>query len=107
MMNNRKVINDLNVKIGVLKKDLESKENTVINVLESNKELSQHNNFLENRIGILKLVNKDLLKDLEKKESLIKELNIKLSRAEGQLNDLDNYIKMTTGMSLLDKGDIE
>ena len=107
MMNNRKVINDLNVKIGVLKKDLESKENTVINVLESNKELSQHNNFLENRIGILKLVNKDLLKDLEKKESLIKELNIKLSRAEGQLNDLDNYIKMTTGMSLLDREDIE
>ena len=107
MMNNRKIINELNVKIGVLKKDLESKENTIVNVLEANKELSQHNNFLENRNGILKLANKDLLKDLEKKESLIRELNIKLCRAEGQLNDLDNYIKMTTGMSILDREDIE
>lgn len=107
MMNNRKIINDLNKKIELLEKDKESKENQIINILDANKELSLHNNHLENRNGILKLANKDLLKDLEKKESLIRELNIKLCRAEGQLNDLDSYIKMTTGMSILDREDNE
>lgn len=100
MMNNRKVINSLNKKV----------------------------EYLENRNGILKLVNRDLLKDvdvkdvkistllekidkykkiLEEKELKICELNTKLCRAEGQLNDLDNYIKMTTGISILNREDIE
>lgn len=100
MMNNRKVINSLNRKI----------------------------EYLENRNGILKLVNRDLIKDidekdakittllekidkyeqiLEEKELKICEFNTKLCRAEGQLNDLDNYIKMTTGMSILDREDKE
>ena len=86
MMNNRKIINDLNKKIELLEKDKESKENQIINILDANKELSLHNNYLENKI---------------------RELNIKLSKSEGQLNDLDNYIKMTTGMSILDREDNE
>ena len=100
MMNNRKVINELNKKIELLKKDLESKENTVINVLDANKELSQHNNFLENRIGILKLANKDLLKDLEKKESIIRELNVRLSKSDGKLDKIKNMYRLLTGEEL-------
>lgn len=84
MFNNRKFINELIKENEKLHIDIESKENTVCNVLEANKELSQHNNFLENKI---------------------RELNIKLSRSEGRLNNLDNYIKMTTGMSILDRED--
>lgn len=42
---NIKLIND----IGNLKKDIESKENRICDLIEENKELSQHNNFLENQ----------------------------------------------------------
>lgn len=114
MMNNRKVINELNKKVELLEKDLESKENQILNILDANKELSQHNNFLEHRNIVIKVVNKKLLNDIETLEEVIKKheenecrLNTKLCRAEGQLNDLDNYIKMTTGMSILDRGDSE
>ena len=100
MMNNRKIINDLNKKIELLEKDKESKENQIINILDANKELSQHNNFLENRNGILRLANKDLLKDLEHKELKICELNTKLCRAEGKLDKIKNMYKMLTGEEL-------
>lgn len=136
MMNNRKVINVLDARIVTLEKDLESKKNQISNILDANKELSQHTDFLQNRIALMKIVNKDLLKDIEEKEDrvinlldsiedlqldkncllerikkyeqlleqkelIICELNTKLCRSEGKLNDLDNYIKMTTGKSIL------
>lgn len=142
MFNNRAYINELKSKIEFLEKDIESKENIVVNVLDANKELSQHTDFLQNRIALMKIVNKDLLKDIEEKEDrvinlldsiedlqldkncllerikkyeqlleqkelIICELNTKLCRSEGKLNDLDNYIKMTTGMSLLDREEKE
>lgn len=112
MFNNRKFINELIKENEKLQIDIESKENQILNVLDANKELSQHNNYLEHRNIVLKSANKKLIADVETLEEVIKKheenecrLNTKLCRAEGQLNDLDNYIKMTTGMSILDRED--
>ena len=100
MINNKKIINDLNKKIELLEKDKESKENQIINILDANKELSLHNNHLENRNGILKLAKKDLLKDLEKKESIIRELNVRLSKSDGKLDKIKNMYRLLTGEEL-------
>lgn len=73
---NRKLIND----IGKLKKDIENKENSVCNVLEANKELSQHNNFLENQNLLLNKENAKLteeIKVLKKERDSYKELHKK------------------------------
>lgn len=114
MFNNRKFINELTKENEKLKIDIESKENQILNILDANKELSQHNNFLENRNTVIKVVNKKLLNDIETLEEAIKKheenecrLNTKLCRAEGQLNKLDNYMKMITGMSILDREDMK
>lgn len=69
MMNNRKVINGLLEKI----------------------------EYLENRNGVLKIVNKDLLKEIEQKDLKICELNTKLCRAEGKLDKIKNMYRMLTG----------
>lgn len=93
MMNNRKVINSLNRKV----------------------------EYLENRNGILKLVNRDLLKDIDEKETKITtllekidkyeqileekelkicEFNTKLCRAEGKLDKIKNIYRTLTGEEL-------
>ena len=83
---NIKLIND----IGNLKKDIESKENSVCNLLEANKELSLSNNYLENKIKLLEQV----IKQHEENEC---ELNTKLCRVQGQLDKIDNYRRMLEG----------
>lgn len=70
-----------------LKKDIESKENSVCNLLEANKELSLSNNYLENKIKLLEQV----IKQHEENEY---RLNTKLCRVQGQLDKIDNYTRM-------------
>ena len=53
MLSNRKYINELKARAEFLEKDIESKENSVCNLLEANKELSLSNNYLENKIKLL------------------------------------------------------
>lgn len=86
---NIKLIND----IGNLKKDIEVKENNVCNLLEANKELSLSNNYLENKIKLLEQV----IKQHEKNEC---ELNTKLCRAQGQLDEIDNYTRILEGRGI-------
>jgi len=86
---NIKLIND----IGKLKKDIESKENSVCNLLEANKELSLSNNYLENKIKLLEQV----IKQHEENEC---ELNTKLCRVQGQLDKIDNYTRMLEGRGI-------
>lgn len=88
---NRKLIND----IRNLKKDIESKENSVCNLLEANKELSLSNNYLENKINTLE----KLVKWHEENEC---ELNTELCRSKGQLEKLRNVYKMQTGIDILE-----
>lgn len=88
---NRKLIDD----IGNLKKDIESKENSVCNLLESNKELSLSNNYLENKIKLLE----QILRRHEENEC---RLNTKLFRVQGQLYKLRNVYKMQTGIDILE-----
>ena len=70
MFNNRKLINDLKIKIEFLEKDLESKENSVISVLDANKELSLSNNYLEKQNILLKRTN---IKIVDEVEEIVKE----------------------------------
>lgn len=107
MMNNRKVINELENRNGILKlankdllKDMEKKEDKIINLLDSIEDLQLDKDCLLEKINKYEEV-------LEVKELKICELNTKLCRAEGQLNTLDSYIRTTTGMSLLDREEIE
>ena len=93
MFNNRKFINELKARIEFLEKDVESKENTVCNVLEANKELSLSNNYLENKIKLLEKV----IKQHEDNEC---ELNTKLCRVQGQLDKIDNYTRMLEGRGI-------
>ena len=86
---NIKLIND----IGNLKKDIESKENSVCNLLEANKELSLSNNYLENKIKLLEQV----IKQHEENEC---ELNTKLVKVQGQLDKIDNYTRMLEGREI-------
>ena len=60
-------------------------------------ELLEQIERLENRNAVLKIANKDLLKELELKELKICELNSKLCRAEGKLDKIKNMYKMLTG----------
>lgn len=80
MFNNRKYINELIKENEKLNADIESKENTVCNVLDANKELSQHNNFLENQNLLLNKENVKLteeMKVLKKERDSYKELHKK------------------------------
>lgn len=95
MFNNRKYINELKSKIEFLEKDIESKENTVCNLLEANKELSLSNNYLENKIKLLEKV----IKQHEENEC---RLNTELCRSKGQLEKLRNVYKMQTGIDILE-----
>ena len=95
MFLNRKFINELKARIEFLEKDLESKENTILNVLDSNKELSLSNNYLENKINTLE----KLVKWHEENEC---ELNAELCRSKGQLEKLRNVYKMQTGIDILE-----
>lgn len=93
MFNNRAYINELKARIEFLEKDVDSKENTVCNVLDSNKELSQENEYLRNKINTLE----KLVKWHEENEC---ELNTKLCRAQGQLDKIDNYTRMLEGRGI-------
>lgn len=95
MLSNRKYINELKARIEFLEKDLESKENTILNVLDSNKELSLSNNYLENKIKLLEKV----IKQHEENEC---RLNTELCRSKGQLEKLRNVYKMQTGIDILE-----
>lgn len=86
---NIKLIND----IGKLKKDIESKENSVCNLLDSNKELSLSNNYLENKIKLLEQV----IKQHEENEC---ELNTELCRYKGIVDNIDNYKRMLEGRGI-------
>lgn len=88
MFNNRKYINKL-------KADIESKENTVCNLLDANKELSLSNNYLENKIKLLEKV----IREHEENEC---RLNTELCRSKGQLEKLRNVYKMQTGIDILE-----
>lgn len=76
---NIKLIND----IGNLKKDIESKENSVCNLLEANKELSLSNNYLENKIKLLEQV----IKQHEENEC---RLNQQVVKYKGMIDKIDN-----------------
>ena len=78
-----------------LQNDIESKENTILNVLDANKELSLSNNYLENKINLLERV-------VKKHEENECELNTKLFRSKGQLNKLRDIYKMQTGIDILE-----
>lgn len=93
MFNNRLYISKLKSKIEFLEKDVESKENTVCNVLEANKELSLSNNYLENKIKLLEKV----IKQHEENEC---RLNTELCKYKGQLDKIDNYTRMLEGRGI-------
>lgn len=95
MLLNRKYINELISKIEFLKKDIESKENTVCNVLDSNKELSQENEYLRNKINTLQKI----IKQHEENEC---RLNTELCRYKGMLDKIDNYTRMLEGRGMND-----
>lgn len=95
MLSNRKYINELKARIEFLEKDIESKENSVCNLLEANKELSLSNNYLENKIKLLEKV----IREHEENEC---ELNAELCRSKGQLEKLRNVYKMQTGIDILE-----
>ena len=95
MLSNRKYINELKARIEFLEKDIESKENTVCNLLEANKELSLSNNYLENKIKLLEKV----IREHEENEC---RLNTELCRSKGQLEKLRNVYKMQTGIDILE-----
>ena len=86
---NIKLINE----IGKLKKDIESKENSVCNVLDANKELSLSNNYLENKIKLLEQV----IKQHEKNEC---RLNQKVVKYKGMLDKIDNCTRMLEGRGI-------
>ncbi|WP_434793119.1 hypothetical protein TPDSL_23090 [Terrisporobacter petrolearius] len=86
---NIKLIND----IENLKKDIESKENSVCNLLEANKELSLSNNYLENKIKLLEQV----IKQHEKNEC---ELNTELCKYKGIVDKIDNCTRMLEGRGI-------
>jgi predicted RNase H-like nuclease (RuvC/YqgF family) len=90
MLNNRKTINDLKEENSKLKLDIENKENTIVNLLDANKELSIANTYLEKKINMLEKV-------LNKKELIICDLNMKLFRAEGKIDKIENMIGMLGG----------
>ena len=95
MLLNRKFINELKARIEFLEKDIESKENSVCNLLEANKELSLSNNYLENKIKLLEKV----IREHEENEC---RLNTELCRSKGQLEKLRNVYKMQTGIDILE-----
>ena len=93
MLSNRKFINELKARIEFLEKDVESKENTVCNVLEVNKELSLSNNYLENKIKLLEKV----IREHEENEC---KLNTELCKYKGMLDKIDNYTRMLEGRGI-------
>ena len=95
MLSNRKFINELKARIEFLEKDIESKENSVCNLLEANKELSLSNNYLENKIKLLEKV----IREHEENEC---KLNTEHCRSKGQLEKLRNVYKMQTGIDILE-----
>ena len=93
MLSNRKFINELKARIEFLEKDVESKENTVCNVLEVNKELSLSNNYLENKIKLLEKV----IREHEENEC---KLNTELCKYKGMFDKIDNYTRMLEGREI-------
>jgi hypothetical protein len=90
MLSNGKFINELKARIEFLEKDIESKENSVCNLLEANKELSLSNNYLENKIKLLEKV----IREHEENEC---KLNTELCKYKGMLDKIDNYTRMLEG----------
>lgn len=93
MLLNRKFINELKARVEFLEKDLESKENSVCNLLEANKELSLSNNYLENKIKLLEKV----IREHEENEC---KLNTELCKYKGMLDKIDNYTRMLEGRGI-------
>lgn len=88
MFNNRKYINEL-------KSNIESKENSIINLLDANKELSLSNNHLEDKIYKLE----KLIKKHQENEC---KLNTELCRVRGQLDKIRNFCKMQIDIDILE-----
>lgn len=76
-----------------LKKDVESKENSVCNLLEANKELSLSNNYLENKINTLEKI----IKQHEENEC---RLNTELCKYKGIVDNIDSYKRMLEGRGI-------
>lgn len=93
MLSNRKFINELKARIEFLEKDIESKENSVCNLLEANKELSLSNNYLENKIKLLEKV----IREHEENEC---RLNTELCKYKGMLDKIDNYRRILEGRGI-------
>lgn len=93
MLSNRKFINELKARVEFLEKDIESKENTVCNVLEANKELSLSNNYLENKINTLEKI----IKQHEENEC---RLNTELCKYKGIVDNIDSYKRMLEGRGI-------
>lgn len=93
MLLNRKFINELKARVEFLEKDLESKENSVCNLLEANKELSLSNNYLENKIKLLEKV----IREHEENEC---RLNTELCKYKGMFDKIDNYTRMLEGRGI-------
>ena len=85
-----KYINELKFKIEKMERDIENKENTIINLLEANKELSLSNNYLENKAALQKKV----IIELEANE---RKLNKKLNIANKKINKIEDYMDMLVG----------
>lgn len=82
-------------KCNTLRQDVDNKENEVLNLLDANKEFALENEYLRDKV-------KDLENMVKWHESNECKLNKELCRTKGQLNKLDNYIRVTTGTSILE-----
>lgn len=80
-------IKELERTIIELHKDIENKENTIINLLDANKELSISNNAMEKRAELQKKV-------IEELNSENRWLYKKVSEGDEKLDNIENYLKM-------------
>ena len=85
MFNNRKYINQL-------MKEIDKKENTICNMLDLNKELSQENQYLRDKIKRLE----DMIRFHENNEC---KLNKKVVKYKRIIEKLNNYTQVLEGGS--------
>ena len=119
MFNNRKFINELESKNEMLQEEIqwlkklnkhykkkneeleesmETKEDSVINLLQANKELSLANTYQEKQIRKLETENAFLEKEIQ-------QLTTEKSTLEGKLDKVRNYCKMLIGKDIFKEGE--
>lgn len=82
-------------KCNKLNKEIERNEDNILNLLDTNKEFALENEYLRDKV-------KDLENMVKWHESNECKLNKELCKSKGQLNKLDNFIKVTTGTTILE-----